>query len=249
MMFKEFYLDEFKSYIAAYKFTRKIKRVQLHHTYSPSYEDFNGSNHQELQQGMKNYHIKNNGWAEIGQNITIFPDGKVLLGRELNKAPAGIYGANSEGICIECLGNFDKGGDVMPEAQKKAIVGVVKVLLDKLSLDAQKGVTYHAWWTSTGSELGTYKVGKSVKSCPGTNFFGGNTREDFEKNLLPLLENCGREECDMLLKPITEINDIIWELVDKKIITDGKLWMKKCAEDVNVYWLCRKMANYLRGTL
>ena len=35
----------------------------------------------------------------------------------------------------------------------------------------------------------------------------------------------------------------------KKIITNGELWMKKCEEDINVYWLCRKMANKLRGTL
>lgn len=241
-------VEEFKTYIDGYKFTRKIKKVQLHHTYSPSYKNFNGSNHQELHQAMKNYHIKNNGWADIAQNITIFPDGKVLLGRELNKAPAGIYGANSDGICIECLGNFDIGGDVMTDAQKNAIVGVIKILLDKLGLDAYNGVTYHAWWTSTGSELGTYIAGTSVKTCPGTNFFGGNTIGAYITNLLPMIENYGKEECEMALKPITEINDIVWELADKKIITDSKLWMKKCESDINVYWLCRKMANYLRGT-
>ena len=44
-------------------------------------------------------------------------------------------------------------------------------------------------------------------------------------------------------------NDIVWELTNAGIITDGKLWMQKCAEDKNVYWLCYKMANKLRGTL
>lgn len=53
----------------------------------------------------------------------------------------------------------------------------------------------------------------------------------------------------MALKPVTEINDIVWELTNAGIITDGKLWMQKCKDDVNIYWLCRKMANKLRGTL
>lgn len=229
-------LEEFKSYIDRFKFTRKIKRVQLHHTFSPSYKDFNGKNHQALQNNMRNYHMKNNDWADIGQNITIFPDGKVVLGRDLNKAPAGIFGANSDGICIECLGNFDKGGDVMTDAQKNAIIGVVRILLNKLGLNAQSAVTYHAWWTISGVLLHTYIKGRSAKTCPGTSFFGGNTKEAFEKNLLPELSG-----------ELTSVNDIIWELTDKGIMTDGKLWMKKCAEDTNVYWLCRKFANYIRG--
>lgn len=236
-------VEEFKTYIAGYKFTRKIKKVQLHHTYSPSYKNFNGSNHQKLQQGMKDYHIKSCGYSDIAQHLTIFPDGMVMLGRSLNTKPAGIKNANTGAICIECVGNFDKGGDIMTDAQKHAIVYVVKVLLDKFGLNAQSGVTYHAWWTSSGYELGTYVEGTSSKTCPGTNFFGGNTREAYEKNLLPLLKE------EQKLKKVETINDIIWVLAAHKVITDSNLWMKKCQEDTNVYWLCYKMANKLQGTL
>ena len=66
---------------------------------------------------------------------------------------------------------------------------------------------------------------------------------------MPLIENYGKEENDMSLKPVTEINDIVWELTNAGITTNGELWLKKCKEDINVYWLCRKMANKLRGTL
>ena len=249
MAFKTFTIDSFKQYIDTLKISRKIKYVQLHHTYSPSYRNFTGSNHQSLQQNMKNYHVKTNGWADIGQNLTIFPDGVIMLGRPLNVAPAGIKGANSNGICIECIGNFDKGGDTMTDAQKNAIVAVTKILLDKFALNAKTGVTYHAWWTSKGANLGTYVKGKSAKTCPGANFFGGNTKEAYGKNLMPLIENYGKEENDMSLKPVTEINDIVWELTNAGITTNGELWLKKCKEDINVYWLCRKMANKLRGTL
>lgn len=246
--FKTFNIDEFKKYISNLKISRKIKLIQLHHTYSPSYKHFDGKNHQALQNNMRDYHMKEKEWADIGQNLTIFPDGVILLGRELNVAPAGIKGANSNGICIECLGNFDKGGDTMTETQKLSIIAVTKILLDKFGLEAIDNVTYHAWWGSDGREIGDYVKGASAKTCPGTNFFGGNSLTSYRNNLQPLIENYGKEKT-IVLEAVTEINDIIWELTNAEIITDGKLWIKKCEEDINVYWLCRKMANKLRGTL
>ena len=193
MAFKEMNVNEFKTYIDGLKITRKISRVQLHHTYSPSYKHFNGSNHQKLQQNMKDYHVNTCGWNDIGQHFSIFPDGKIVTGRSLNTTPAGIKGANTGGICIECIGNFDKGGDIMADAQKNAIIGAVRILLDKFGLKPKTGVTYHAWWSSGGTSLGTYVKGKSSKTCPGTAFFGGNTKEAYEKNLLPLIDNYGNK--------------------------------------------------------
>ena len=117
---------------------------------------------------------------------------------------------------------------------------------DKFNLTAADNVTYHAWWSTDGRELGDYFKGHSAKTCPGTNFFGGNSLTAYHKNLMPLIENYGKVET---MKPVTEINDIVWELINAGIVTNGKLWLKKCEEDINVYWLCRKMANKLRGTL
>ena len=242
-------IGEFKKHIDGLKVTRKIKLIQLHHTYSPSDKHFTGDNHLTLQNNMRNYHIKSNGWSDIGQQFTVFPDGKICTGRDINVTPAGIKGANSNGICIECMGNFDKNGDTMTEAQKNAIVAVCRILLDKFGLNAKTGVTYHAWWTSGGTFLDTYIAGRSCKTCPGTNFFGGNTRDAYENHLIPLIEDYGKVENDIILKPVTEINDIVWELTNAGITTNGELWSKKCKEDINIYWLCRKMANKLRGTL
>ena len=249
MNFKKYNIGDFKTYMGGMKVKRKIERIQLHHTYSPSYTQFKGNNHDALQKGMRDYHVNTNGWADIGQHFTIFPDGIIMTGRSLEKNPAGIYGANTGAICIECLGNFDTGGDVMTEAQKNAIVAAVKILLDKFKLEAEDDITYHAWWTSSGYEIGDYVKGRSSKTCPGTNFFGGNTLTAYEKNLMPLIKNYGKVEAKVELKEVTEINDIVWELTNAGIITEGKLWMQKCKDDINVYWLCRKMANKLRGTL
>ena len=231
----------FREYISSLKIKRKIKYIQLHHTYSPSYAHFNGSNHLELQKNMKNYHVKTNGWSDIAQHFTIFPDGKIVSGRSLDNSPAGIYGANSNGVCIECLGNFDKGGDVMTDAQKNAVVFAVKILLDKFNLKMESGVTYHAWWSSDGRDLGDYVRGHSVKTCPGTAFFGGNTLTAYENNLMPLIKNYKYEE-----KELTEIADIIGELNKADIVTNIPLWTEKCNKDINIYWLCRKMANRVK---
>ncbi len=44
----------------------------------------------------------------------------------------------------------------------------------------------------------------------------------------------------------TEINDIIWELAHRRIISNSDLWLQKCAEDSNIYWFCRKLCQYIR---
>lgn len=178
---------EFEGWITSQRVTRGIQLVQLHHTWSPAYAQFTGSNHFSLQSGMKSYHLSI-GYADIAQNLTIFPDGQVMTGRSLNTAPAGCVGANSNGICIENVGNFDAGGDTMTDAQKDAIVRVTAALLRKFGLSSESGVTYHAWWTEGGASLGTYIAGKSCKTCPGTAFFGGNTRASYDKHLKPLLQ-------------------------------------------------------------
>lgn len=246
--FKSYNIEQFRKYVESLNISRVINRLQLHHTYSPSYKQFTGSNHAALQTAMRNCHIKTNGWSDIAQHFTIFPDGVIMSGRSLEMVPAGIKGANSGAICIECLGNFDKGGDAMTKEQQEAIVAVVKILLDRFSLSAKDCITYHGWWTSGGKYLGDYIPSKSSKSCPGTNFFGGNTRSSYENNLLPLIENYTHAD-KSVLKSVSEINDIVWELMNAGIVTDGKLWLHKCSEDKNVYYLCCKMANYLRGTL
>ena len=46
---------------------------------------------------------------------------------------------------------------------------------------------------------------------------------------------------------IVSVNDIVWDLHYHGIISNKELWLKKLNEDINSYWLARKMVNYLRG--
>lgn len=48
-------------------------------------------------------------------------------------------------------------------------------------------------------------------------------------------------------KPVelTSVNDIVWELSHRGIISDTNLWLKKLEDDVNAYWLARKTIKHL----
>lgn len=238
---QKYNVEEFRQYINSLNVSRRICLIQLHHTYLPCYKQFTGDNHTALQVGMRNYHIKTNGWSDIGQHFTVFPDGVIMSGRSMEKIPAGIKGANAGAICIECLGNFDVGGDTMTQAQQTAIISAVRILLDKFGLKPKDAVIYHGWWSASGTNIGDYVKGKSAKTCPGTNFFGGNTRAAFENNFLPQLENC-EKKVSCIEK---EIKEIINVLSSAGILSDTALWIKKCKEDKNVYWLCKKMGSYI----
>lgn len=242
--FKKYNTEEFEKYITSLNISRGIKLVQLHHTYVPGYKQFTGNNHIQLQSGMRNYHINTNGWSDIAQHFTIFPDGVIVTGRSMEMIPAGIKGANAGAICIECVGNFDAGGDVMRKEQRDAIVSVVKILTEKFSLQPENAVVYHGWWTAAGKKLGDYTKGKSAKTCPGTNFFGGNTRKAFEENLLPLIADYGKKPKKML----ETANDITWELNHTYFPIDDVDRFKKVLDEAKknnspLYWGYYKLVN------
>ncbi len=180
-------IDEFTSWIQSQRIARTILTVQQHHTWSPNYTHFNGSNHFERQLAMKNHHVRNNGWSDIGQHFTSFPDGTIVTGRSLEATPACIFGANRDSICIEHLGNFDSNGDTMTNEHRLVIVQMTAALCDKFRLPINTfSIIYHHWY-----DLGTGKRNNGTggnKSCPGTNFFGGNKVEDCTANFLPLVE-------------------------------------------------------------
>lgn len=179
--------NEFETWLSMQAITRKINLVQMHHTFVPAYKHFKGDNHFQLCNSMEKAHLER-GFAEIAQNITTFPDGKIMICRSLDKVPAGIKGANANGICIENVGNFDSGNDTITTKQKNTLLSITKSFLTKFKLTANENtVVYHHWYDLTlGKRIKKEGTG-TTKTCPGTNFFGGNTLETFKANYLPLL--------------------------------------------------------------
>lgn len=194
---------EFKEWLDKQHPTRTINKLQVHHMALPDYNIWQttdkkvyGDNRElgrtiALDSYGKTTWGSSDGYGHyIAQHFSIFPNGKVTTGRNLNSTPIGIAGWNTHAICVEIYGNFDKGCDIMTEEQRKAVIFVFALLADKFKLP--KTSTYirpHAWFTSGGTYLGDYIAGKSRKTCPGTNFMGfGNTRKAFENNFYPLLK-------------------------------------------------------------
>lgn len=181
-----FDLPAFSTWLTELKVTRQIGLIQQHHTWRPDYESWQKlPDHFHWLESMESFQIQN-GFAQIAQNLTSFPDGTIALGRPFDIIPAGIKGANQYGICIEHLGNFDIGGDAMTEVHKNTILKMNTALLQKFGLlPSPDSIVYHHWFDIiTGHRT---NGDGTVKTCPGTNFFGGNKVEDCELNFIPFL--------------------------------------------------------------
>jgi hypothetical protein len=83
---------------------------------------------------MEYYHVHTNGWSTIAQQLTLFPDGIWLLGRDFNLSPASILGWNTGALCIEMVGNFDVGGDLFKTPQNQAMYEFCEFMVEQKGL-------------------------------------------------------------------------------------------------------------------
>jgi hypothetical protein len=186
-------LQEFEGYIKNMDISdlRMINHVQTHHTWSPSYRNFNGSNHFAKMTSMEADHIAR-GFGQIAQHYTTFPDGSICTGRPLSLIPTCIHGHNTGGICIENLGNFDRNQDAMTGSQRQTIIRINALLCLKFGLPVNStSLVYHHWFRQSDGfrDNGENDPGYlDHKTCPGTAFFGGNTVENATANFLPLVQ-------------------------------------------------------------
>ena len=132
---------------------RKIKEIHLHHSWKPDYSNFktiNGRpNYNYLFRWIRDYHINNNKWQDIGYHYIVFPDGHIMDGRTLELPPASIPGRNSNVIAICMIGNFDSN-DITDE-QLQSTKKLIKQLMEQYKT---KVLYFHREW--------------STKTCPGT---------------------------------------------------------------------------------
>lgn len=205
---------------------RQIRLIQNHHTFLPSYQHFNGSNHFDKLLGMEAAHLER-GFNEIAQNLTIFPDGRIAICRSLDRIPAGAKGANTGGICIENLGNFDASRDEMTAAQRDSIVQVNALLCRKFALTPSTDtIVYHHWFDlDTGARV---NGNGNTKTCPGTAFFGGNSESAARTHFIPLIQ----QALDALASPMPSLPP---QLFEGRVLSDSPLnvrlqpraWAKK----------------------
>ena len=186
-----------KNWLAKQKVTRTITRLQVHHMDAPSYSTWEKTDkkvftepHFGRTQSLNDYGKRTWGSGAsdghghyIAQHFNVFPDGKITTGRNLNSTPIGIRGWNTNAICIEIYGKFDKGHDVMNAKQKEAVIYLYGELCKRFDIPVDtKHIRPHCWFTARGIYLGKYNPSRSAKTCPGTNFWGvGCSKDGFAK--------------------------------------------------------------------
>ena len=191
--------NEIKTYLSKQSVSRKITRLQVHHMDLPNYDTWEKTDkkvfsepHFGRTQSLNDYGKRTWGSGAsdghghyIAQHFNVFPDGKITTGRHLNSTPIGIKGWNTNAICIEIYGDFDKGKDIMTKAQKEAVMVLYGELCKKFKIPVDTAhIRPHCWFTAGGTYLGKYDSSRSAKTCPGTNFMGyGCSKDGFAKFL------------------------------------------------------------------
>jgi N-acetylmuramoyl-L-alanine amidase len=83
---------------------RKINKLIVHCTATPEFKDFNVDD-------VRDWHVKGNGWSDIGYHYLIKLDGTVEKGRSIEKTGAHVAGHNRDSIGIAYVGGMDKSMD------------------------------------------------------------------------------------------------------------------------------------------
>lgn len=144
---------EFRSEAVAFRWSRRIWRVDLHHTGHTAKADYRGLSTIE---DIQSRHRERLRLDDIAQHVSIAPDGVVWTGRDWNRVPASVgNGMSSGAFMVEMIGNFDRGHDRLEAAQLESTLYVIE------TIQCRFGLPVHAL-------LFHREVPQTDFSCPGT---------------------------------------------------------------------------------
>lgn len=131
---------------------RKISKIILHCTATPEGKDFTVAQ-------IREWHVKGNGWSDIGYHFVIYRDGSVHKGRPIERSGAHTKGQNSNSIGISYVGGITNDGKKTPKdtrtpAQRVAIVQLVK----ELKAQFGQNVTVHGHNEFAAKACPSFKV-------------------------------------------------------------------------------------------
>ncbi len=151
--------DQFLREVTAFNWTRRVWRVDMHHTWFPAHADYDGVASIER---MAQFHTRERGFDDIAQHVSIAPDGAIWTGRDWNKDPASVgYGMNVGVFMFEAIGNFDWGFDRLLGRQLDSVVTVINGVQQHFQLPVQ-ALLFHR------------EVPQTAKTCPGTSIDKGD---------------------------------------------------------------------------
>ena len=95
---------------------RDLNRIILHCSATREGKDFSVDT-------IRDWHVKGNGWSDIGYHWVIRLDGSIEVGRPLEKSGAHTKGENKDSVGVCYIGGLDEDGkpkDTMNPEQEKA---------------------------------------------------------------------------------------------------------------------------------
>ena len=136
---------------------RRIASIHVHHTWRPAHADWRG---EATMDAMRRFHMDILHWADIGQHLTVGPDGSLWTGRDLNQPPASAAGHNGsaqEGpLMVALVGDFDRGRDAFTGFQAEEAYSAIATLCTHFELapDAIRFLSeFNAAKTSPGAGI------------------------------------------------------------------------------------------------
>ena len=105
---------------------RNIDKIFIHCSATPEGRDISTET-------IRSWHVKGNGWSDIGYHFVIELDGTLKEGRPLHRSGAGVRGHNAHSIHVCYIGGMDKdknAKDTRTQAQRDALNKIVAGLLD-----------------------------------------------------------------------------------------------------------------------
>ncbi len=120
---------------------RNISVIAIHH-----------SQNRKTFHDIKNLHINEYKWDDIGYHFVIDKNGKVLNGRSIEKVGAHVYDHNENSIGICLIGNFDNENP--NNLQLNSLLNLIKELKSKYKIE---------------KILGHGEFPNAIKTCPGKN--------------------------------------------------------------------------------
>lgn len=206
-------------------------------------------------QSIHNAHL-NNGWSGIGYHYYVRKNGSIYTGRPEYASGAHTvdYNSQSIGVCFE--GNFEN------EKMKAMQINAGRELINHLKSKYPKAkIKRHKDFNSTACPGKNFpfddiiKDKKEYKTVDEIVVFLNQRgiiteKEKWLKKLTPndngywlaykcanLTENISKH------KTLCSINDIVWELNHRGIVTDKELWLNLLKSDEDLYWLANKICN------
>lgn len=136
---------------------RTINKIIIHCSATPEGKDF-------TVQQIRQWHVKGNGWRDIGYHYVIYRDGSIHKGRAIEQAGAHTSGhnANSIGICYigGCAADGKTPKDTRTTAQRAALVKLVNELRSQFP-----GATVHGHNEFAAKACPSFNVQKEPELC------------------------------------------------------------------------------------